>query len=218
MEDELESTTEQNQGVRAFAAEMTAEQREHEEPLPGPPEPFLGESGGNIRLPSIPEQPTLEEASPSAAPVEDQPLHAHENEEWYQKWLRRQRNQPSHTVEIGAPPAAASSAPPSAAPLRPDAASASSASAAEAAETIDPSEEQRVCPDDGKTYTFSELQEAYKGEYSEEDLKGYWRDAMILPGGEKVAETSKEDYKQEEWYQKWLRRQQNKNRQIIEIG
>ena len=24
-------------------------------------------------------------------------------------------------------------------------------------------EEQRVCPDDGKTYTFSELQEAYKG-------------------------------------------------------
>lgn len=33
---------------------------------------------------------------------QDQPLHAHENEEWYQKWLRRQRNQPSHTVEIGA--------------------------------------------------------------------------------------------------------------------
>ena len=24
-------------------------------------------------------------------------------------------------------------------------------------------EEQRVCPDDGKTYTFEELQEAYKG-------------------------------------------------------
>ena len=33
---------------------------------------------------------------------QDQPLHAHENEEWYQKWLRRQRNQPSHVVEIGA--------------------------------------------------------------------------------------------------------------------
>ena len=33
---------------------------------------------------------------------QDQPLHAHENEEWYQKWLRRQRSQPSHTVEIGA--------------------------------------------------------------------------------------------------------------------
>lgn len=31
-----------------------------QEPLPGPPEPFLGESGGNVRLPSIPEQPILE--------------------------------------------------------------------------------------------------------------------------------------------------------------
>eukprot|EP00435_Cladocopium_sp_Y103_P067694 s58_g30.t1 len=214
LEDEQESTTEQNQGFGAFAAPMTAEQQE---PLPGPPGPLFGETGG-IRLPSIPEQPTLEEASPSAkAPAEDQPLHAHENEEWYQKWLRRQRNQPSHVVEIGAPPAAASSAPPSAAPLRPDASSASSASTAEVAEAIDPSE-QRVCPDDGKTYAFEELQEAYKGEYSEEDLKGYWRDAMVIPGGATPAETSKEDYKQEEWYQKWLRRQQNKNRQIIEIG
>lgn len=77
--------------------------------------------------------------------------------------------------------------------------------------------EKRVCPDDGKTYTFDELREAYKSEYSEEDLKGYWRDAMAAMGGAPKPD-SKDDYKKEEWYQKWLRRQQNKNRQIIEIG
>eukprot|EP00747_Dinoflagellata_sp_TGD_P088602 gnl/TRDRNA2_/TRDRNA2_164064_c0_seq4.p1 gnl/TRDRNA2_/TRDRNA2_164064_c0~~gnl/TRDRNA2_/TRDRNA2_164064_c0_seq4.p1 ORF type:complete len:683 (+),score=118.04 gnl/TRDRNA2_/TRDRNA2_164064_c0_seq4:48-2051(+) len=40
------------------------------------------------------------------------------------------------------------------------------------------SAERRVCPDDSKDYSFRELREAFKCEYSEEDLKAYWRDAM----------------------------------------
>lgn len=35
--------------------------------------------------------------------IQEHQQHPHENEEWYQKWLRRQRNQPSHVVEIGIP-------------------------------------------------------------------------------------------------------------------
>ncbi|CAE7332553.1 unnamed protein product [Symbiodinium sp. KB8] len=142
---------------------------------------------------------------PESAPAR----HPHENEEWYQKWLRRQKNQPSHVIDIGAPQPQASTQDVAASSSGdPQASSSSSA------------EEKRVCPDDGKTYTFDELKKAYAGEYSDEDLKAYWRDAMAPPGApvEKPAESKKEDYKQEEWYQKWLRRQQNKNRQIIEIG
>ncbi|CAE7563689.1 unnamed protein product [Symbiodinium pilosum] len=145
---------------------------------------------------------------------EGQPVrHPHENEEWYQKWLRRQKNQPSHVIDIGAPqPQASTQA----------AASSSSDPQVSSAEAVPTSsaEERRVCPDDGKTYTFDELKKAYAGQYSEEDLTAYWRDAMATPGtaADKPPESKKEDYKQEEWYQKWLRRQQNKNRQIIEIG
>jgi hypothetical protein len=45
-------------------------------------------------------------------------------------------------------------------------------------EAKDDSSEQRICPDDGKVYTFSELKAAWGGEYSEQDLRGYWQDAM----------------------------------------
>jgi len=39
-------------------------------------------------------------------------------------------------------------------------------------------EEKRICPDDGNEYTFSELISSFQGQYSEDDLRGYWRDAM----------------------------------------
>ena len=34
--------------------------------------------------------------------------------------------------------------------------------------------EARTGPDDGKEYTFSELQRCFEGEYSAEDLQAYW--------------------------------------------
>mmetsp|Transcript_3609 Transcript_3609/g.8720 ORF Transcript_3609/g.8720 Transcript_3609/m.8720 type:complete len:665 (+) Transcript_3609:133-2127(+) len=40
--------------------------------------------------------------------------------------------------------------------------------------------ERRVCPDDGITYTFHELRAAFGSEYSAEDLRSYWCDAMAL--------------------------------------
>ena len=40
--------------------------------------------------------------------------------------------------------------------------------------------ERRVCPDDGMTYTFRELQAAFAAEYSAADLQSYWHDAMAL--------------------------------------
>lgn len=54
------------------------------------------------------------------------------------------------------------------------------------------SQEKRVCPDDGKAYTFKELSTSFQGQYSEEDLRAYWRDAMAplvaeLPVGARCA-------------------------------
>ena len=52
--------------------------------------PFMQEMSIHS-MPSMPE--------PEGAPVR----HPHENEEWYQKWLRRQKNQPTHVIDIGSP-------------------------------------------------------------------------------------------------------------------
>ena len=41
-------------------------------------------------------------------------------------------------------------------------------------------DERRVCPDDGLAYTFPELKVAFESEYSPEDLRAYWRDAMAV--------------------------------------
>jgi len=40
------------------------------------------------------------------------------------------------------------------------------------------SDEQRICPDDGKPYTLRRLVESWNDQYSLEDLRSYWRDAM----------------------------------------
>merc|ERR1719277_2324651 len=80
--------------------------------------------------------------------------------------------------------------------------------------------ERRRDPDDGKVYGWDDLMVKYKGHFSDEEIKAYWdSDCKVLAAGEKEdPEPPRKPYEQEEWYQKWLRRQQNKNRQIIEIG
>eukprot|EP00913_Durusdinium_trenchii_P006746 g6342.t1 len=50
--------------------------------------------------------------------------------------------------------------------------------------------ERRVCPDDGKSYTFSELLAAYASTYSPEDLQDYWRDAMAPSRVEEGAQSA----------------------------
>lgn len=167
-----------------------------------------GSEGNAGEGPSQHDQEGHREAEPERKP--------YENEEWYQKWLRRQKNKGRQIIEIGKPQPPPEWHEP-------------------------PKDERRLCPDDQKHYSFDELQEAYGKEWSVEDLRGYWRDAMTLPAAsgddgapsmptaaaaseEEAARTPAETgpperpYEQEEWYQKWLRRQQNKPRQIIQIG
>eukprot|EP00812_Abedinium_dasypus_P010397 NODE_4018_length_718_cov_298.315234.p2 GENE.NODE_4018_length_718_cov_298.315234~~NODE_4018_length_718_cov_298.315234.p2 ORF type:complete len:153 (+),score=48.75 NODE_4018_length_718_cov_298.315234:3-461(+) len=137
--------------------------------------------------------------------------HPHQNEEWYQKWLRRQENKNRQIIDIGKPQE----------PEAPPVAELPASCSAAEGDTVDGIEGvRRVCPDDGKEYTFEELKVAFAGEYSAEDLQAYWRDTMKPPGQESQssAETGRKGYEHEEWYQKWLRRQKNKDRQIIEIG
>jgi len=146
---------------------------------------------------------------------------SHENEEWYQKWLRRQQNKGRQIIEIGQP-RQEESAPQEQIILEPGVA-----------------EQKRINPEDGKAYTLAELISHCKGAYTDVEMKAYFlKDCK--PSGESVssssagkpaevaeaeAETQKQEpekqehpHQNEEWYQKWLRRQQNKPRQIIEIG
>jgi len=159
----------------------------------------------NAVVPSSPEIPPQTHSQES---VKDE--HPHQKEEWYQKWLRRQETKGRQVVEIGQPP---------------DAEDVQISKGADhenepsvTHQNVD-SSEKRVCPDDGKKYTFEELQAAFGKEYTAEDLKSYWRDAMKVEGAEVAPpEPATKGYEHEEWYQKWLRRQKNKSRQIIEIG
>lgn len=48
---------------------------------------------------------------------------------------------------------------------------------AAAAERGEEEEELRLEPDSGKTYNFAGFREAFRGTYSENDIKDYWRDA-----------------------------------------
>jgi len=91
--------------------------------------------------------------------------HPHQNEEWYQKWLRRQKNKPRQIIEIGVDR-----------PQEP------------------PKEEE-------KNWEATPAAETGSAEVEEHH-----------------AEPEKKAYEQEEWYQKWLRRQANKDRKIIQIG
>merc|ERR1719174_1752315 len=172
-----------------------------------------------------PEAPRAEEAAQegggesSAAPAEEQQgQKGYENEEWYQKWLRRQKNKGRQIIEIGVD---------------------RSQEEAKAQEAEDPSAERRLDPDDKKIYTFKQLSAKYKGHFPDDEIKAYWdSDCKVPEDGDagqeaeksevtdqkgegeeaKPADSEKKGYEQEGWYQKWLRRQANKNRQIIEIG
>lgn len=141
-------------------------------------------------------------------PVKDE--HPHQKEEWYQKWLRRQENKSRQVVEIGQPPEAED--------VQTSKGTDHENEPSVTHQNVEGSE-KRVCPDDGKKYTFEELQVAFGKEYTAEDLKSYWKDAMKVEGAEVAPpEPATKGYEHEEWYQKWLRRQKNKSRQIIEIG
>lgn len=166
-------------------------------------------------------------ASPSSQP-EEAGKRGYENEEWYQKWLRRQKNKGREIIEIGVEK-----------PQEPE-------------EPEDPAAERRLDPDDSKIYTWSAICRKYKGHFPDDEIKAYWEnDCKVEANGETAAASSeteqkeeatdqkaedvttneasdnweatpsepeKKPYEQEEWYQKWLRRQANKDRKIIEIG
>lgn len=148
---------------------------------------------------------------------------SYENEEWYQKWLRRQKNKPRQIIEIGAG-------------ARRSADSAESAKveveAKQAESTILPTNAPPVAAEDRAAYEHEEWYQKWlrrqKNKGREIVEIGTKRQQDPLPSS--VAESAPEDaregeaaphertYENEEWYQKWLRRQANKNRQIIEIG
>jgi len=144
---------------------------------------------------------------------------SYEQEEWYQKWLRRQKNKGRQIIEIGVDR-----------PKEPE--QQPSQAAASSEDPPETWEGKRLDPDSGQTFTFAEYNERFSGEFTEEERRAYWKDAMtkVEDGPEKPAaegtaaesapasEPAKSPHENEEWYQKWLRRQASKNRQIIEIG
>jgi len=204
---------------------------------------------------------TLEPSSAQTKADQADGHKSYENEEWYQKWLRRQQNRhepaedPGSGMQPTAVPATSESsetrvqaplvetdtamgsatevaasidtAPVDIGPV----AGADAAPAASGATVGDamPTEasagaasdgERKRDPDDGKVYSLSGCMAKYRGHFTDEEIAGYWKtDCKPLVQGE--SEDTKpppKPYEQEEWYQKWLRRQQNKSRQIIEIG
>lgn len=102
---------------------------------------------------------------------------SYENEEWYQKWLRRQKNKNRQIIEIGVDK-----------PKEPEPQS---------------QEPDSGGPDDTNGWA-EEQHETQESQQAHEETH--------------TAEPEKKSYENEEWYQKWLRRQANKNRQIITIG
>jgi len=157
---------------------------------------------------------------------------SYENEEWYQKWLRRQEHRPRKIIYIGGDQPQTSQKEQEGEPHCSD--DREKHEASEKKEEDDKEgergdqkqveeEEQRRDPDDGKVYTWEQLTAKYKGHFPDEEILSYWdSECKPLAPGESAdpepRQSERKKYEQEEWYQKWLRRQQNKNRQIIEIG
>jgi len=112
-----------------------------------------------------------------------------EEQEWYQKWLRRQENRPmaptSEWKDDKGP--------------------------------IDPNEE-RQNQEDKEWYTFEKIKEKYGKEYKPEELESYWRrecKPYWVVEQEDAHKNWEEQEKakpkeEQEWYQKWLRRQENR--------
>lgn len=117
----------------------------------------------------------------------------YENEEWYQKWLRRQKNKGRQIIEIGGPQEQTEQ-------------KAEEEQEYTAEEWAAWEKEQKANEEGGKAQATEE-----KGE-ADQATESKWTEET------QQAEPEKKPYEQEEWYQKWLRRQANKPRQIIEIG
>merc|ERR1711972_958899 len=112
-----------------------------------------------------------------------------EEQEWYQKWLRRQENRPGVWANWKEP---------------------------EDAE-IDENE-QREDPDDKEWRNYKQTKEKYAKEFKPEEIETYWRKTMkpewkVKEEEDKKAHEAAERAKpkeEQEWYQKWLRRQENR--------
>merc|ERR1719311_1829438 len=122
------------------------------------------------------------EAEEAAKPKEEQ--------EWYQKWLRRQENRPKRWMG----------------PIWQD-----------DGEAIDPNEKRRD-PHDGEYLTFAEIGARYAKDFKEEEIESYWRTEMKPEWVVKEEEDRKrweqeeraKPKEEQEWYQKWLRKQENR--------
>merc|ERR1712139_569217 len=95
------------------------------EPPPTEEQPQEASQGGNAAQ-------EMEGEQAASKDVEHQSQKSYENEEWYQKWLRRQKNKGRQIIEIGA-------------------------DRDRAPEVEDPSVERRLDPDDGNVYTFLQI-------------------------------------------------------------
>merc|ERR1711904_606465 len=112
-----------------------------------------------------------------------------EEQEWYQKWLRRQENKPINWA----------------------------AEWKDNGEAIDP-EEKRQNPEDKEYYTFEEIKKKYKGEFDDKECETFWRKECrpewVVDEERKYKEWQEAERakpkEEQEWYQKWLRRQENK--------
>merc|ERR1719329_1430707 len=112
-----------------------------------------------------------------------------EEQEWYQKWLRRQENKPKNWAadwkDDGGP--------------------------------IDP-EEKRRNPDDKEHYSFAEIKQKYASRFKPEEVEAFWRKEMkplwVVEEEGRFKEAldweRAKPKEEQEWYQKWLRRQENK--------
>merc|ERR1719420_2563108 len=112
-----------------------------------------------------------------------------EEQEWYQKWLRRQENRPMAPTNEWK----------------------------DSKDPIDPNE-QRFCPEDKDWHTFEEIKKKFEKEYKPDEIETYWRREckpewvwQQEQDAKKWEEDERKKPKEEqEWYQKWLRRQENR--------
>eukprot|EP00747_Dinoflagellata_sp_TGD_P132970 gnl/TRDRNA2_/TRDRNA2_175140_c6_seq8.p1 gnl/TRDRNA2_/TRDRNA2_175140_c6~~gnl/TRDRNA2_/TRDRNA2_175140_c6_seq8.p1 ORF type:complete len:737 (-),score=218.44 gnl/TRDRNA2_/TRDRNA2_175140_c6_seq8:108-2243(-) len=160
----------------------------------------------------------------ASSPAKDES--PHQNEEWYQKWLRRQEHRPRKITYIGG--------------------------SQEQQEGDQQQPQQPVAEEKPQESREQEQPQEEKKSYEQEEWYQKWlrrqknKGRQIIEIGanrqqeevesqqataheeeeareepvkeEEEPQKQEHPHQQEEWYQKWLRRQANKNRQIIQIG
>merc|ERR1712060_816211 len=78
--------------------------------------------------------------------------------------------------------------------------------------------ELRRSPDDNQYYTFQAIKTKYAKEFNDKELENFWRKEMkpkwVVQEEEDIKRRQTEEAalpkEEQEWYQKWLRRQENK--------